>query len=196
MKIQKPFSGDFLLTQKFGVPYAINGKAYIHQGIDFACPNRTPILACAAGKIKATKLTYTDFDYGKEIVISHDGFESQYAHLSGILVNAGQEVKAGQVIGHSGRTGYCRGITGYHLHFGIFCQGSWIDPEPLLAEKAVIDFENLKASNKLIPLVRLFNPETLDHFNTTSVKEGAEAVKKYGYVIEGVLGFVYAVDDV
>lgn len=111
---RQPFKGDYPITQRYGeiipgVTYA--GKP--HTGIDYACPERTEILASADGVVK-----YAEFDktgYGNTVIIRHnDGRATLYAHLSNILFHVNQSVKQGNVIGLSGNTG---NSTGPHLHF-------------------------------------------------------------------------------
>jgi murein DD-endopeptidase MepM/ murein hydrolase activator NlpD len=64
--------------------------------------------------------------YGLYVVImSPDGIETLYAHLSGISVSAGQTVGQGEVIGYGGCTGYC---TGNHLHFEVIDNGVRVNP--------------------------------------------------------------------
>ncbi|HWC31159.1 MAG TPA: peptidoglycan DD-metalloendopeptidase family protein [Dehalococcoidia bacterium] len=64
--------------------------------------------------------------YGYYIVIDHgDGYQTLYAHLSGIEVSQGQRVAQGQLIGYGGSTGYS---TGTHLHFEVHRNGSIVNP--------------------------------------------------------------------
>ena len=64
--------------------------------------------------------------YGNCIVIKHAyGFETLYSHQSKNLVKVGQKVKAGQVIGLTGRTGRA---TTEHLHFEVHFKGRTINP--------------------------------------------------------------------
>lgn len=130
LRIRKPFDGNWPVTQKFGVTYKYGDQWRKHFGVDFGCPGGTPILACEDGYILWIKRNLLPWGYGKEIRIKHNGFVSQYAHLSKILVVPLQKIERGELIGYSGRTGFVRGRTGYHLHFGILQNGKWIDPEP------------------------------------------------------------------
>lgn len=116
----------------------------LHRGIDFACPVGTPIYAAADGVVVEGK----DRPQG-----SVDGFGSWiwidcqksanvdliYGHVkhSGILVKAGDIVKAGQLIGVSGDEWKGSPITGPHLHFEVWgppgrLGGSSFDPAPWL----------------------------------------------------------------
>ena len=64
--------------------------------------------------------------YGNCIIIKHDnGFETLYSHQAQNLIKAGDKVKAGQVIGLTGRTGRA---TTEHLHFEIYFMGRRLNP--------------------------------------------------------------------
>lgn len=106
-----------------------------HTGQDFAVPEGTPVLAVGSGTVVATGC---DDAYGHQVVIEHgNGYYSQYAHLSVIEVEPGQEVGVGRRIGLAGNTG---NSTGPHLHFEIRLTpylGSAVDPMPWLADHGV-----------------------------------------------------------
>lgn len=99
-----------------------------HAGIDFVVDVGTPVLAAAAGEVLWADVGLLngyerlDDPYGLAIEIRHDfGYEGQrlftvYGHLSELLVEAGDRVEAGDVIGLSGNTGFS---TGPHLHFEV-----------------------------------------------------------------------------
>jgi murein DD-endopeptidase MepM/ murein hydrolase activator NlpD len=59
------------------------------------------------------------------VVVSPDGIETLYAHLSSIAVSVGQQVSQGQTLGNAGCTGYC---TGNHLHFEVIDNGVRVNP--------------------------------------------------------------------
>lgn len=85
-----------------------------HTGIDFSAPTGTAVNAIQEGTVVSAGWAGA---YGDEIVIKHpDGHYSQYAHLSALRVQAGQQVRPGQEIARSGATG---NTTGPHLHFEI-----------------------------------------------------------------------------
>lgn len=84
-----------------------------HDGIDFALPSATPVLAVDAGKIILAK---EDWIYGTSVVIEHSWGRTYYGHLSKLEVSEGDNVAIGAQIGLSGATGLA---TGPHLHFGL-----------------------------------------------------------------------------
>jgi murein DD-endopeptidase MepM/ murein hydrolase activator NlpD len=137
MKILKPFKGDFALTQKFGVPNVINGKKGIHQGTDWALPKDTQVLSAIDGFVYRVEPFRLD-GYGKSIYMrTQDGqFSTLHAHLNSLLVKVNDKISKGTVIGRSGRTGYCIGKTGYHLHFGLMKGADWVNCEPYLEDPA------------------------------------------------------------
>ncbi len=99
----------------------------VHKGIDIGVPMGTSVKAARGGTVLRAERIGT---YGNCVIIDHgDGQETRYAHLSGILVNAGDEVVKGQEIARSGNSGR---TTGPHLHFEIRVDGEPIDPMRLL----------------------------------------------------------------
>ncbi len=88
-----------------------------HNGVDLASIYGTNILASADGQVIVAKSGGWNGGYGSYVVIKHDnGTQTLYAHLSSVIVSAGQVVSQGQIIGHMGSTG---DSTGTHLHFEI-----------------------------------------------------------------------------
>lgn len=73
-----------------------------------------PVTASARGKVSQIK-DRGHRSYGRFIVIDHGGgWQTLYAHLSGVKVTVGQKVSQGEVIGEVGSSG---GSTGAHLHY-------------------------------------------------------------------------------
>jgi len=90
-----------------------------HQAVDIAGYRGTPIKAADSGFV--IKAGWSDVGYGNHIIIDHrNGFKTLYAHLESYVVNVGDSVKKGQVIGFMGSTGKS---TGPHLHLEIIKDG-------------------------------------------------------------------------
>lgn len=95
--------------------------------VDFAMPHGTPVLAARDGIVVQRESRYARnyrtaqyASRANSLSIRHaDGQESYYVHLAwrSIRTRIGQRVRAGEVIGLSGATGYA---TYPHLHFGVF----------------------------------------------------------------------------
>lgn len=109
-----------------------------HYGADYPAAAGTPVRAMAAGMVSRAMALATS--YGKHVFLEHpDGVQTRYAHLSGMAVQPGQRVSAGQLLGWVGSTG---NSTGNHLHFeyrrngvpvnpaslGLFDSGGWLIP--------------------------------------------------------------------
>ena len=119
-----PVSG-YTLTSPFGMRVHPGlGTARMHNGIDLACPQGTPIYATRAGRV--TTASYQAGGAGNYVSINHlDGFSSIYMHMTHYVVYPGQNVAQGQLIGYVGSTGIS---TGPHLHFGISYAGTYVNP--------------------------------------------------------------------
>lgn len=120
INLRYPFIGTYPISYSFG-EYShndyISGMQSLfgvnaHDGIDFAMPIGTPILATANGTIISAGTGL----YGTTIQIEHTWGISYYGHLSDLAVGDGESVTVGQIIGYSGISGI---TTGPHLHFGI-----------------------------------------------------------------------------
>lgn len=116
---------SYTITSAFGMRLHPIQKVWkMHQGVDMAAAQGTPIYAAKSGKV--TTASYQAGGAGYYVSINHgDGFASIYMHMTHFIVSPGQYVSAGQVIGYVGSTG---GSTGPHLHFGISYNGSYVNP--------------------------------------------------------------------
>lgn len=91
---------------------------------DFRMPEGTPVVAAAAGVVRVARGDSAEggcdpkfAPYANYVVLDHrDGLESQYLHFSSVSVKPGQQVKAGELLGYSGKTGWACGA---HLHFKV-----------------------------------------------------------------------------
>ncbi|AOB32456.1 hypothetical protein AKI39_19600 [Bordetella sp. H567] len=107
--------------------HPVTGRYLRHDGLDFAAPRGTPILAAAGGVVLAAG---ADAGYGQRVDIDHgDGLTSRYAHASEVLVKAGDLVERGQLIARVGSSGVS---TGPHLHFEVRLAGQAMDPRLFL----------------------------------------------------------------
>lgn len=86
-----------------------------HPAIDIAAYIGAPVLAADSGYVIVSG--WDNSGYGNHVVIDHgDGYQTLYAHLNAIYVQAGQSVAKGEQIGEMGNTG---NATGPHLHFEV-----------------------------------------------------------------------------
>ena len=117
-------------ASKYGVKRFINNiPRNPHLGLDIAASNGTPVYAAESGLIVLAR----DFFYrGNNILIDHGfDFKTSYSHLAEILVNEGDLVKRGELIGFMGATGR---VTGPHLHFEVIFIGEKLNPEVFLTK--------------------------------------------------------------
>ena len=119
-----PVSG-YTISSAFGMRvHPVYKYQLMHNGIDMACPQGTPIYATRAGMV--TTASYQAGGAGYYVSINHgDGFSSIYMHMTNFVVSSGQSVSAGQLIGYVGSTGVS---TGPHLHFGVSYAGTYVNP--------------------------------------------------------------------
>jgi len=121
------------------------GKSGFHNGLDFAMPVGTKVLAAADGKVIATG-NNGRYAYGRWMAVDHgNGIVTMYGHLSSISKSKGSSVKKGDTIAKSGNTG---NSTGPHLHFTVFSAKSF----EIVPSKSV-------ASVRDIPVGATVNPK-------------------------------------
>ena len=110
-----PLSAPAPITSLFGWRlHPISGDQRFHTGTDIGAPSGTPVLAAQAGRVAAAE---SMGGYGLTVVLRHgekEDLESLYPHLSQLLVEPGEQVEQGEVVGLVGSTG---NSTGPHLHF-------------------------------------------------------------------------------
>jgi murein DD-endopeptidase MepM/ murein hydrolase activator NlpD len=113
-----------ILTSGFGYRRdPVHGGRAFHQGLDIAANRGYPVHATADGMVTRTGRIG---GLGKAVYIAHGfGVSTRYGHLSKILVEPGQEVRRGDLIGEVGNTGRS---TGYHLHYEVHVDGKPVNP--------------------------------------------------------------------
>ena len=103
--------------------YNGSGYYYFHSGLDFFSPMGGDIYAAAPGKVVFTGPLLL---HGNTTLINHGwGVYSLYAHQSEFLVQEGQQVSAGALIGRVGSTGRS---SGPHMHWEVWVGGIQVNP--------------------------------------------------------------------
>ncbi len=120
-----PMGAQYRISSSFNPArkHPITGQVRPHNGVDFAMPTGTPILATGDGVVTRVK----SHPYaGKYVEIQHGSqYLTRYLHLHRILVKRGQTVTRGERIALSGNTGRS---TGPHLHFELHVRGRPVNP--------------------------------------------------------------------
>jgi len=105
-----------------------------HSGIDLRAAQGTAIRVAASGYVARAKNGGLDYSY--IMIIHNDSFSTLYGHVSEILVQEGEYIKRGTVIGRSGglpgTSGAGKFSTGPHLHFEVRLNGLPVNPEDYL----------------------------------------------------------------
>lgn len=113
------------VTMVFGPSiHPMNKYWYLHRGVDIAFDYGLPILATADGKV--VKKEFDQHGFGYYIDIQHKyGFKTRYAHLQQWMVDVGQQIAQGDIIGTMGNSG---NSTGPHLHYEVMIGTQLVDP--------------------------------------------------------------------
>lgn len=126
-----PFDCGFSMPFKGRLTSLYGWRRYRpHFGTDIDLVTGEEVVASFDGMVRVAR-HYKG--YGNCVIIRHNnGLETVYAHLSKILVQSGQAIESGQVLGLGGNTGHSYGS---HLHFEVRYLGQAIDAQD------IIDFE-------------------------------------------------------
>ena len=122
--------GKGSITNEFGPAiHPISGEWYLHQGIDVSWLRGTEILATANGKVQ--RVGDDPGNLGIFVVLRHKyGFVTRYGHLDRAIVEAGQDVQRGDLLGYMGSSGLS---TGPHLHYEVRIAEQLVEPRQFLS---------------------------------------------------------------
>ena len=139
----QPVNSSDLRRMASGYGYRIDPftkRRTMHWGMDFSAKTGTPIYATGDGRISRADARAAGF--GKHVRIDHGfGYVSIYAHMNRIIVEKGDKVKRGDLIGYVGSTG--RSVAP-HLHYEIVKDGRKINPINFYSGSlSPIEFEEL-----------------------------------------------------
>lgn len=112
-----------------------------HTGIDLPVNSGTPVYATMSGEVVWAG---DNGPWGTLVVVENNGYQTWFAHNESVTVQAGDIVRAGQVIAYSDSTG---NSTGPHVHYGVKYfedesdqTGTWINPELFFSPDDVISW--------------------------------------------------------
>ncbi|QGN35335.1 peptidoglycan DD-metalloendopeptidase family protein [Microlunatus sp. Gsoil 973] len=99
----------------------------LHDGTDFGAACGTPIRAPAPGVVVRR---YSNAGYGNRLMLDHGTIDGRHVvtgfnHAASYLVDVGDRVRQGQLLGFVGSTGYS---TGCHLHLMVWIDGQVVNP--------------------------------------------------------------------
>ena len=146
-----------------------------HYGVDLPLHTGDSVKAAFDGVVRIST-GYRTGGYGNLVIIRHsNGLETYYGHLSKRLVEAGEPVRAGEVIGLGGSTGRS---TGPHLHFETRYKGKAFDPE------RIIDFPHGALRSSLFTLKKDYF-SIYSHYGQTDRESVAASQAQYYKVRKG-----------
>ena len=151
-----PVASFVAYTSHYGSRFGPGGSVEPHFGLDIAAPLGSGIHSWWAGVVQEV---INDGACGVGLVIRSGPYEHIYCHLAGsgwggayrsgpVLLQRGQAVSTGQLIGHVGLSGR---TTGPHLHWGVRHQGQWLDPAQVLRAMAASRRSQATAPKRLSP---------------------------------------------
>ena len=129
--LRPPVPNPLYVTSPYGYRvHPLAGYRWWHAGVDIRSACGNPQYAAASGTVNATRGARGNGSHGNQVIIDHGRIGSHtYVtvtnHLSRFNVRAGQSVSKGDIIGWTGATG---NVTGCHVHFEVWRNGSTIDP--------------------------------------------------------------------
>ncbi len=137
--------------------HPIYNKYIMHKGVDFGGRRGDPIYATGDAVVEYTEYGLRNSGYGQQILLNHGfGYKTRYAHLSKRLVERGDTVYRGQIIGEMGSTG---SSTSAHLHYEVIYKGGVVNPINYF-ERNISNEDYIKLQEQLQDATY----ETLDHY--------------------------------
>lgn len=125
-----------LVTAGYGYRQSpFTGQREMHEGLDIAAPQGSPILATANGVVSFSGPLAA---FGNVVFINHGhGFTTFYAHNSSNRVKEGQQVRRGEVIAYVGTSGR---TTGPHVHYEVQVNGTTVNPSKYIVDPSGAKF--------------------------------------------------------
>lgn len=173
LHLRFPFDDESPVTLPFGQVDPDNHFGIgLHDGVDFAMPEGTPIVAVDDGEIAPYR---EQNHYGTTVAVQHAWGQTFYGHLSKTDTQIGQKVRKGEIIGSSGNTGLS---SGPHLHFGMKYGDQFVNALPHLAKQ-----NNEKIAQK--SLIWNFSSKKGDQLNFSYQYSLPDAYKERGILTLG-----------
>ena len=147
--LKSPIAFNYRISSNFGKrKHPISGKWKDHNGTDYAASTGTNILATSDGIVEFAGRNNKKRGNGIFVKLRHNGpYKTLYLHMSKKLVNTGDYVKQGEVIGKVGSTGYA---TGPHLHYELWVNDNQVDATKYqLPPSLPIRKENVESFKKI-----------------------------------------------
>ncbi|MBS3939262.1 MAG: peptidoglycan DD-metalloendopeptidase family protein [Peptococcaceae bacterium] len=128
-QLTKPIAGAIIAP--FGFQWSATFRAFqFHHGVGLEATQGTPVMAAHRGRV--VSIVKDDPEWGSMLTIDHgSGWQTVYASLARVAVRVGQEVTAGQQIGHLGANPPAKGAESPQMYFALFKDGESVDPTPM-----------------------------------------------------------------
>ena len=166
--------GSTQITSNFGYRRSFRRN---HYGLDIKLYTGDTVVSAFSGKVRVS--AYDRGGYGHYVVVRHpNGLETLYGHLSKRLVEEGQIVESGEVIGLGGNTGRS---TGSHLHFETRLLGQAINPALLFdfeAQDVTGDYY-VYQNSKGYDLAEIVDEEAAEDYAALTETKPAEVQQYY-----------------
>lgn len=164
------------ITSQFGYRmHPIFRTPRLHAGVDFGAPSGTPVPSQTGGTVS---FAGWGGGFGNLVKVKQGIWEMFYAHLSKILVRAGQSVTKGQILGNVGSTG---NSTGPHLHYETRKNGVPVNPLSLkgfktggLIKSKMMAMLGEDGEEMVIPLAKNRRTEAMKLLALAAKKIGAD----------------------